>query len=85
MTLAFLVFFPMIAAVLSYVIGKHNKAARDNFVIVSCLITLCACVSALLGVIRGEVYTLTIPGFTTPAPMAPAIWSMAPVTTCIPQ
>ncbi len=63
MTLAFLVFFPMIAAVLSYVIGKHNKAARDNFVIVSCLITLCACVSALLGVVRGEVYTLTIPGF----------------------
>ena len=39
MTLAFLVFFPMIAAVLSYVIGRYNKTARDNFVIVSCLIT----------------------------------------------
>ena len=63
MTLAFLVFFPMIAAVLSYVIGRYNKTARDNFVIVSCLITFGACVSALLGVVRGEVYTLTIPGF----------------------
>jgi len=63
MTLAFLVFFPMIAAVISYVIGKHNKNARDNFVIVSCLVTMAACVSALLGVVRGEVYTLTIPGF----------------------
>ena len=63
MTLAFLVFFPMIAAFLSYVIGRYNKTARDNFVIVSCLITFGACVSALLGVVRGEVYTLTIPGF----------------------
>ena len=63
MTLAFLVFFPMIAAVISYAIGKYNKTARDNFVIVSCLVTMGVCVSALLGVVRGEVYTLTIPGF----------------------
>ena len=47
MTLAFLVFFPMIAAVMSYVIGRYNKRSRDNFVIVSCLLTLCA--AALAG------------------------------------
>ena len=63
MTLAFLVFFPMIAAVISYVAGRYNKTARDNFVIVSCLVTLIACAKALLGVVQGEVYTLTIPGF----------------------
>jgi len=63
MTLAFLVFFPMIAAVISYVTGRYNKTARDNFVIVSCLVTLIACAKALLGVVQGEVYTLTIPGF----------------------
>ena len=44
MTLAFLVFFPMIAAVMSYVIGRYNKRSRDNFVIVSCLVTLLVCV-----------------------------------------
>ena len=63
MTLAFLVFFPMIAAAVSYVIGRSNKRMRDNFVIVSCLITMIACVKALLGVANGEVYTLTIPAF----------------------
>ncbi|MBQ4265864.1 MAG: NADH dehydrogenase [Clostridia bacterium] len=63
MTLAFLVFFPMIASVISYVAGRYNKTARDNFVIVSCLVTLAACAKALLGVVQGEVYTLTIPGF----------------------
>ncbi|MBQ7887576.1 MAG: sodium:proton antiporter [Clostridia bacterium] len=63
MTLAFLVFFPMIAAVLSYVIGRYNKGARDNFVIVSCLVTLGACVSAVLGVVNGETYSLNIPAF----------------------
>ena len=63
MTLAFLVFFPMIAAVMSYVIGRYNKRSRDNFVIVSCLVTLLACGKALLGVVSGEVYTLTIPAF----------------------
>ena len=40
MTLAFLVFFPMIAAVISYLIGRSNKTARDNFVIHSCLAVL---------------------------------------------
>lgn len=63
MTLAFLVFFPMIAAVASYLIGKHSKGARDNFVIVSCLVMLGTCVMALLGVVNGVTYTLNIPGF----------------------
>jgi len=63
MTLAFLVFFPMIAAVISYLTGRKNKTARDNFVIVSCLITLGVAAMAVLGVINGVVYTLEIPGF----------------------
>jgi len=63
MTLAFLVFFPMVAAVISYLIGRSNKAMRDNFVILSCLVVLGVAVSAVLGVIKGTVYTLSIPGF----------------------
>ena len=63
MTLAFLVFFPMIAAVISYLIGRSNKAARDNFVILSCLAVLCVAASAVVGVIKGTAYTLSIPGF----------------------
>ena len=63
MTLAFLVFFPMIAAVLSYVIGRYNKGMRDHFVIVSCLVTMATCVMAVLGVINGVEYTLNIPAF----------------------
>ncbi|MBQ8618054.1 MAG: sodium:proton antiporter [Clostridia bacterium] len=63
MTLAFLVFFPMIAAVLSYLIGKHSKGARDNFVILACLVILGVCAAALLGVVNGVTYTLNIPGF----------------------
>ena len=63
MTLAFLVFFPMIAAVMSYVIGRYNKRSRDNFVIVSCLLTLCAAALAVKGVLAGEHLTLAIPAF----------------------
>ena len=63
MTLAFLVFFPMIAAVLSYLIGKRSKGARDSFVIVSCLVTMGVCAMAVLGVVNGVSYTLNIPGF----------------------
>ena len=63
MTLAFLVFFPMIAAVMSYVIGRYNKKSRDAFVIVSCLVTMLVCAQALLGVAKGETYALTIPAF----------------------
>ena len=63
MTLAFLVFFPMIAAVLSYVIGKHDKNTRDGFVIVSCLVTMAVCVKAVLDVANGVTYTLNIPAF----------------------
>lgn len=63
MTLAFLVFFPMIAAVCSYGIGRRSKSARDAFVIVSCLVTFLAAAYALVGVARGAAYRLTIPGF----------------------
>ena len=54
MTLAFLVFFPMIAAVMSYVIGRYNKRSRDNFVIVSCLLTLCAAALAAVVLYNGS-------------------------------
>ena len=63
MTLAFLVFFPMIAAVCSYAIGRRSKEARDGFVIVSCLVTFAAALCAVAGVARGAEYQLTIPGF----------------------
>ncbi len=63
MTLAFLVFFPMIAAMISYALGRHNKGMRDAFVILSCLVTCLAAGYAVVRVVAGEVVTLTIPGF----------------------
>ena len=59
----FLVFFPMIAAVLSYLIGRLSKAARDWFVILSCGVTLAAVMKFMGGVIGGAEYTANIPGF----------------------
>ncbi len=59
----FLVFFPMIAAVLSYLIGRLSKAARDWFVILSCGVTLAAAMKFMGGVIGGAEYTASIPGF----------------------
>jgi len=61
--LAFLVFFPMIAAVISYLIGKVSKGQRDKFVILSCFIELCAVGFVLWGVIQGKTYALEVPGF----------------------
>ena len=52
--LAILVFFPMIAAVISYLIGKVSKAQRDKFVILSCFAELCVVGLALFGVIQGK-------------------------------
>lgn len=63
MTLAFLVFFPMIAAGCSYAIGCRNKKARDFFVIGSCLLTFAVALAALVRVAGGATYSLTIPGF----------------------
>ena len=63
MILAFLVFFPMIAAVISYLIGKYNKNKRDNFVILSCLATLVGAGYALVCVAQGAVITFEAPVF----------------------
>ncbi|MDO5299390.1 MAG: proton-conducting transporter membrane subunit [Clostridia bacterium] len=63
MLLAFLVFFPMIAAVVSYLVGRKNKGLRDVIVILSCLITLLAAGVAVAGVIAGRAISLAIPGF----------------------
>ena len=61
--LAFLVFFPMIAAVISYLIGKASKARRDKFVILACFAELCAVCAALVLVIRGQSFAFEVPGF----------------------
>ena len=59
----FLVFFPMIAAVVSYLIGRLSKGARDIFVMLSCGVTLAAVVRLMGGVIDGAEYTASIPDF----------------------
>ena len=59
----FLVFFPMIAAVVSYLIGRVSKGARDAVVMLSCGVTLAAVLKLLGGVIGGAEYTAAIPGF----------------------
>ncbi len=61
--LAFLVFFPMIAAVISYLIGRRDKDGRDRFVILACLAELVAVGACLFAVIRGHEFALTIPAF----------------------
>ena len=61
--IAFLVFFPMIAAIASYLIGRKDKGMRDTFVILACLAELLAVGAALLGVVRGQTYAFAVPGF----------------------
>ena len=43
--LAFLVFFPMISAVISYIIGKKSKTARDYFTWVVTAVILATSIS----------------------------------------
>ncbi len=59
----FLVFFPMIAAVLSYLIGRVSKGARDFFMMLCCGVTLAAVMMHLGGVLNGREYAAAIPGF----------------------
>ena len=61
--LAFLVFFPMIAAVCSYLIGRKDKQKRDSFVILACLAEMAMAALALIAVAMGREFTLTIPAF----------------------
>ena len=63
MLLGFLVFFPMLASLVSYLIGRRSKPARDGFVIVYCLLELLGALLSVLAVIRGMTLSLTIPGF----------------------
>ncbi|MGN0995437.1 MAG: hypothetical protein ACI4PG_00865, partial [Candidatus Ventricola sp.] len=63
MLLGFLVFFPMLASLISYLIGRRSKSARDGFVIVSCLLELLGALLSVLAVVRGMTLTFAIPGF----------------------
>lgn len=58
----FLVFFPMLAAVVSYLIGRKDKAARDLFVMLACGVTFAATAFFVGGVIGGQTYAASIPG-----------------------
>lgn len=58
----FLVFFPMLAAVVSYLIGRKDKAARDLFVMLACGVTFVATAFFVGGVIGGKTYAASIPG-----------------------
>lgn len=60
--MAFPIFFPMLAAVLCYLIGRRSKALRDVAVMLSCLLTLLVCAGLLVGVAAGHEYALAIPG-----------------------
>ncbi len=53
--LAFLVFFPMISAVISYIIGKKSKTARDYFTWVVTAVILATSIS----IKENDVYTLS--------------------------
>ncbi|MBR5560331.1 MAG: sodium:proton antiporter [Clostridia bacterium] len=63
MILAFLVFFPMLAAVCSYLIGRRSKDKRDSFVMISCLATLVGALYALVRVAQGAVIAFEVPAF----------------------
>ena len=53
--LAFLVFFPMISAVISYIIGKKSKTARDYFIWIVTAVILATSIS----IKENDVYTLS--------------------------
>ena len=61
--IAFLVFFPMIAALASYLIGRKDKQLRDKFVIASCAAELVAVAAALVAVAKGKAFSFAVPGF----------------------
>ena len=61
--LLFLVFFPMIAATLSYLAGRRDKDLRDRLVILMCAVELVVAGVALFLVITGAELAVTIPGF----------------------
>lgn len=61
--IAFLVFFPMIAAFVSYLIGRKDKQKRDSFVIFACFAELVAVIAALLAVAKGHAFSFEVPGF----------------------
>ena len=63
MLLLFLVFFPMVAACLSYVTGRRNKDLRDRLVILYSAVELAAAAVALFLVIIGADLAVTVPGF----------------------
>ena len=58
MLLAFLCFGPMVMALVSWLIGRKSKAARDNFVPAVCGLTLIGC----LLLWKGDI-SFSIPGF----------------------
>ena len=61
--LFFLVFFPMIAAVCSYLVGRKNKALRDRVVQLCCLAEFAVAVGAMGLVVAGKELSAAIPGF----------------------
>ena len=63
MMLLFLVFFPMAAAVCSYLIGRKDKKLRDHAVQSFCLIEFAVAAAAMGLVVAGKELSAAIPGF----------------------
>ena len=63
MMLLFLVFFPMAAAVCSYLIGRKDKKLRDHAVQIFCLIEFTVAAAAMGLVVAGKELSAAIPGF----------------------
>ena len=63
MMLLFLVFFPMAAAVCSYLIGRKDKKLRDHAVQIFCLIEFAVAAAAMGLVVAGKELSAVIPGF----------------------
>lgn len=61
--LLFLVFFPMLAAVCGYLIGRKDKKLRDRAVQIFCLIEFGVAASAMGLVVAGKELSAGIPGF----------------------
>ena len=63
MMLLFPVFFPMAAAVCSYLIGRKDKKLRDHAVQIFCLIEFAVAAAAMGLVVAGKELSAAIPGF----------------------
>jgi len=60
--LLILIFWPMLGALIGYLIGRKNKTARNRFADILTVTEFALLIGCLIRVMRGETFALTVPG-----------------------